>query len=191
MEGVTAFTTIVSLLSAYTTGRTVDQAADLQEFTTWLNEHNHYELSKLIKDNYKTSVSIKALLSQTRSELNDQLDSLATATTLLASRLPNIGDLARSLEPTVEISNQAYNILKGMSQEKIEYFIFVDEMVGAEIRLISNNGKPLEIIEQQFIRDDLNTLVELGLLGLRYNDSGGEVYDFTRAASRLFVEDGD
>lgn len=43
----------------------------------------------------------------------------------------------------------------------------------------------LEITEQRFVEDDLNTLVEYGLLRHDYNPKGDNIYIFTRAASRL------
>ncbi|MFK5894515.1 MAG: hypothetical protein QM504_14945 [Pseudomonadota bacterium] len=51
--------------------------------------------------------------------------------------------------------------------------------------LITSNGNEITYEDEQFLHDDLNTLVELDLLHIDYNSQGSEMFYFTRAAAKL------
>ena len=48
--------------------------------------------------------------------------------------------------------------------------------------IIGGKGGEIEYFEPQFIEDDLNVLVSLGLLDLDYNNNGSTLYVVTRYA---------
>lgn len=178
------FATIVGLLSAFSSGRQSQSTADVTDFIKWLTEHNHQELAGLIEKNYATSISIKALLSQHSSELNKKLGELARITALVASRMPDLEKLAAAVFPNAELSDQAAAILTQMHEQRIEYFL-MSEAIGRGPLLVPSNGQGIEYSDEQFLRDDIATLLELGLLRLRYNSNGDEMYYFTRAGAKI------
>ncbi len=59
-----SFATIVSLASAYSTGRDVNNSTSLIEFQNWLVENGHQNLSEDIANSHNTGIYIKALLNQ-------------------------------------------------------------------------------------------------------------------------------
>ncbi|AJQ95583.1 hypothetical Protein YC6258_03547 [Gynuella sunshinyii YC6258] len=115
--------------------------------------------------------------------METQLGELATTTALIASRMPDLDKLAGSLVPGIKLSDQALNILRQMAENKAEYFLVHGSMAGTS--LIPSNGKSIEYEDDQFLQDDLATLVELQLLRLGYNSSGKEMYHFTRTGAKL------
>ncbi len=179
-----AFATIVGLLSAFSSGRQSDSISELTEFISWLLEHNHQELAQSIEQNATTAASIKALLNLHNEELHDKLNDLGETMALIASRIPDLTDLAASLVPNVELSEQALSIITQMQNNQTEYF-FVSKAMNRRALLIPSNGKQIDYKEEMFLHDDLNTLVELGLLRLDYNSQGSEMYYATRAGAKL------
>jgi hypothetical protein len=178
------FATIVGLLSAFSSGRQSQSTADVTDFIRWLMEHNHQELVSLIEKSYETSISIKALLNRQSSELNKKLGELAKTTALIASRMPDLERLAAAVVPGVELSDQAMSILTQMHEQRIEYFL-VAEVIGRGPLLVPSNSQAIEYSDEQFLRDDIATLLELDLLRLRYNSSSDEMYYFTRAGAKI------
>ena len=183
IEQANTFATLVGLLSAFSGSRQAKSTAELSEFMSWLIEHNHSELAKSIEANYATSVSIKALLNQQNAELSRALGELSKTTALIASRMPDLSKIVASIVPDIELSGQSHKILAQMSSGEVEYFLISVTTGGT--RLISSNGAKLDYDELLFLHDDLNTLIELGLLRLDYNSQGDEMYYFTRAGAKL------
>jgi len=178
------FATIVGLLSAFSSGRQSQSTAELTEFIAWLIDHNHKELAKTVEQNFSTSASIKALLNQQSSELNKKLDTLSETMALVASRVPDLNDLVTSILPSTELSEQAHSIILQMHKNKTEYFL-VSKAMNRGPQLIPSNGDAITYDEEQFLHDDLETLVELSLLRLDYNSQGSEMYYFTRVGAKL------
>ena len=53
--------------------------------------------------------------------------------------------------------------------------------------IIGGKGGQIEYSEPQFIEDDLNTLLRLGLLNQDYNSKGDPLYIVTRAAVKFLA----
>ncbi len=179
-----AFASIVGLLSAFSSGRESRSTAELTEFVAWLIDHNHQELAKFVEQNLQTSTSIKALLSQQNSEVHRKLDEMGHLMAILASRMPDLSEVASSVVPNVELSDQAHAILVQMQKNGTEFFL-VSNSLNAAPQLVPSNGPAITYSEQQFLHDDLGTLVGLGLLRLNYNAKGSEMYYFTRAGAQV------
>ena len=64
MPIVESFATIISLASAFSTGRDINQNTSLIEFQSWLVESGHKNLSEDIANSHATGIYIKALLNQ-------------------------------------------------------------------------------------------------------------------------------
>lgn len=179
-----SFATIIGLLSAFSSGRNSQSTAEITDFLTWLIEHNHRELAKTVELNFSTSTSIKTLLNQQSSELNEKLNTLSETMALVASRVPDLTDFVTSILPSTELSEQAHSIILQMQKNKTEFFL-VSKSMNREPQLIASNGGSITYSEAQFLHDDLETLVELSLLRLDYTSQGSEKFYFTRIAAKL------
>lgn len=103
---------------------------------------------------------------------------------LLASRMPDIRQLVDAVVPNAELSEQAYEILVQMRANESECFV-VSEAHGRESILVPRPSGTIKCSDQQFLHDDLKTLVELRLLRLDYDSQGFEMYYMTRAAATI------
>lgn len=72
----TTFANLVQLLGQFTQSRNTSSEHTLGEFRDWLTESNHGELVKLLNENTKTTISIKALLNCSKQELDMKIQSL-------------------------------------------------------------------------------------------------------------------
>lgn len=178
-----AFATIVGLLSAFISGRGSELTSDVAEFKQWLADHRHEDFAQLIEDNHNTTISVKALLSHQTRALDTKLSELSRTTAFIASRMPDLDQLAKSLVSGIAISDQAMAVLTHMSESNSEFFLVRDSMNGTT--LIMSRGEGYRPEESQFLRDDLNTLLECRLLHLDHNGNGDEMYYFSRAAKSL------
>ncbi len=68
------FATIVGLLSAFSSGRGVQDASGLAEFQTWLAEHNHKDIVHILENSSKTNIFVKAYLNNEIPEIQRKLD---------------------------------------------------------------------------------------------------------------------
>jgi len=186
----TAFATVLSLVGQFRSEQGASNQADFNGFIQWLSETQHDEIKELLELNTSTVIGIKALLKEDRDTLCDQLEKLDMALTSFASGFEGFSVIAEGLRPDSVLSEQALNILKqfelsGASKMLAHHsldsfgFIFLDGQSGS--------GK-LEITDNRFIDDDLNTLTDLNLLLHEYNSQGIDMYIYTRAASVLVKE---
>lgn len=178
------FATIIGLLSAFSSGRTGDKQIEMNEFMTWLSEHNHEDIKNLIEVNQTTTVSIKAILKRGLIDVHRKLDDVSDRIAILASRSDGIQGLAASYA-SAALSEQALEILVLMENEESEYFLLSNELSAKEQRLVLCPGPNYLCRESRFIQDDLLLMIDLGLLVQRYNGRGDTMYYYTRAASKL------
>ena len=184
LEGASAYATVVGLISAFSSGRQSDKAAEITDFMLWLIDHNHQELVDVIKQNQTASIGIKSLLNQTASDLNSKLDYLGETLGQLSKRIPDFDKLTESLLPGIELSDQAFEILEGMHEGGVE-FVILNKTMNAPPTLLANTNAHFEIKDPRFLNDDLSVLTNLGLLNLEYGSSGNEMYYYTRVAHKL------
>lgn len=183
---IAEFAQIVGLLAAFSSGKNVDETADIAEFLEWLTQHNHSDLRKLIEQNQSTSISIKVMLTLGFEDINVKLNNISNQLATLASRSYGIEELAQSFTETL-ISEQAYKILSLMEGNKSEYFL-ISKAMNAPTQLLLAPGPNYVAEEPRFLHDDLEALERLGLLQLDYNSSGEPLYRYTRTASKLFAK---
>jgi hypothetical protein len=181
---IAEFAQIVGLLSSFASGRQSDQALNIAEFLEWLTAHNHAELRAKIEQNQTTTISIKALLNSGLSELHGKLDYISSQLVLLSGRTSGIEGLA-SAYSNDSLSDQALEILKLMHKNQTQFFLLSNAIGERNKRLILAPGPNYECKETHFLKDDLDLMVNLGLLRLGYNKSGEPLYYFTRPAAKL------
>ena len=180
----TSFASIVSLIGQYRSERGAKEKADFNEFIQWLQETQHQDLKELLEINTKATISIKALLNEDRELLLAKIDDLDSALASYASKFEGFSELASAIKPEVVLSAQALSILRQFEASGGSKMIQLKSLGPVQYLFLDGNGQ-LEIDEPRFIEDDINTLIELGLLRQDYNRKGGSLYVYTRAASKL------
>ncbi|WP_227480115.1 hypothetical protein [Xanthomonas vasicola] len=187
MDPVTAFATIVSLLSNFVSHREGKESKDFDSFMAWLTEHHHAEIRSLLQTNATTTVSIKALLNDSRETILERLATLDKMMATVAAGIASYRDLALVAYPSSELSGQAYAILEQFydsgATSILEVKCLSGEMELAYMDAPSNGS--ISYTETRFVGDDLTTLVSLGLLDLERNDKGARIFKFKRAAAAL------
>ncbi|MBN1665170.1 MAG: hypothetical protein JW943_16360 [Deltaproteobacteria bacterium] len=183
---VSSFATIVGLLSNYKSERRNMNEDEYTGFIEWLNEKRHDELVGYIENNQNLSISIKALLNQQNDVILAQFKKLDDMLLILASQLDGFSSIAKAVQADPIISDQALLIVKQLVESQASCFMEHKVMTGGLNEYIILGGKSvcIKYDEPQFMEDDLNRLVELGLLRI---DLGGKDRKFfiTRAGLRL------
>ena len=189
MDPITAFATIVSLLADFVAHRSGNENKDYDTFMLWLTENRHDEIRGMLQSNAATTVSVKALLMDSRQIILERLSSLDKTLATVASGIEQYRDLALIAYPSSEISDQAYAILEQFYDSGATAVLeakYVSDPIELAYIDGSSNGS-ITYTEPRFVEDDLTTLVELGLLGIDRNGSGKRIFKFKRTAA-AFVE---
>ena len=181
---VTEFATIVGLLSAFTSGRTGSQQLNYSEFIAWLTEHNHEEVIEMIEANQSTITGIQTVLDKGLTDIRETLVDISKRLALLATRSEGVRALAIASADEL-ISEQSIEILTLMDHHQTEFFVVSKGCDNQRTALIMSQGDNYVCTESQFIEDDLDMMIKLGLLVVRHNSSGEKLYHYTRAASKL------
>lgn len=183
LTAATSFATIVGLLSNFKNERSGTQLSD---FIEWLKDKRHEDVAFNIEQNQTLSIQIKSILSVNHQELVERLNSLDEVLASVASHIHTFSSLAIAIKPGIALSDQAISIVKQFvesgANECWEQKFFGPE--GASYQFIGGDGS-LNISEPRFIEDDLNTLVELGILRLDYGSKGTRKFIITRQAVKL------
>ena len=192
MDAITAattFSTLVSLVGQYRSERAGVKQADFNDFLRWLVESQHTELKGLVESNLKTSIGVKALLSEQQDVLIKKLECIDNALVSFASSFEGFSDLGQGLKPQAILSEQALSILHqfeiSQASKILEVHYISDDLI---LMYIDGNGGQMEVPDRRFIQDDLKLLVELGLLRHEFNSSGDNLFIYTRRASMLVKE---
>jgi len=187
LTGATVFATAVSLISQFRAEQGITKKVETEEFMSWLAENRHESIKELLESNTNTTISVKALLSVNHEELIQRLESLDNALAIYASGVPELSDLANGLRPNNILSEQAISIVKQLDESGGSKILEAQKR-GCIFLLITNGSKgskgQIDIVDQRFIEDDLNTLVEYGLFRHDCNSMGDNLYLLTRSASR-------
>lgn len=93
-EYISSYATIVGLLSAFTTGRDIQKGLEVDEFISWLIEHNHQRMVEEIQRDQATSIFVKAFLNREIPEIQLKLDSILALVQSLIERQSEKPDVA-------------------------------------------------------------------------------------------------
>lgn len=177
----TSFSTIVGLMAAFKAEKETSKGNEYEEFLSWLSEKRHNEIISLLESNAKTSVSIKAFLHQDREVIVSKFQRIEEVLVLLSSQIEGVSDIASSLHPGEELSDQSISILKQLVASNGSKFLMAKSIsIGPRLIVFDGDVESIEYDDVRFLDDDLAVLVELGLLRLDYNSSGEELYIITR-----------
>ncbi len=186
LELAGAFAQIVGLICNFISIRK-DRSNDYNEFIEWIKEH-HKEINDLINRNSSLADEIKVILNQDRSIILSKLEERDNLLASISISLREIGGLAKAVKPGVELSEQSISILKQLVKSNGSKILLEDRVKNriASLLLLDGSGD-IEIQEEKFLKDDLDRLVEVGLLRHDLNDRGYNIYILTRNASN-FIE---
>ncbi len=182
----TTFATIVSLLGAYTSEERAIADDKYQDFMQWLLEQNHAEIKNLLELNTQATIGIKALLHQNREQLFQKLGTIDEILSRIASRVEGFSQITSALRPNAEISEQAVSALRQLIESGGSVFIKTRPMgKGPSFLITDGKGGEIKYEEEQFIEDDLNTLIGLGFLNQDNHNKDYPKYVITRAAAKF------
>jgi len=183
-----SFATIVGLLNQYRSEKGSQSQLEYNDFMEWLAKANHTETKGLLELNTNATIYIKSLLNQDHKIFKEKLDKIDKAITAFASTIDGFDALAQSINPDAALSPQAISILQQFQESGATKVLELKMMGGTQYMFLETSGS-LDIEEPRFVEDDLQILLELGLLRHDYNGKGENLYIFTRAASNLVASE--
>jgi len=188
VSAATAFATTVSLLADFVSHRDMNRAASLEEFMAWLSEHRHDQIKALLEQNTSTTITIKALLGESRREILDRLESLDRTLARFASGFDSYRGIALAAYPDSILSDQALTLLEELHDSDAGKFLLVEYIDGTRsMPIVDGSGGELTVSDSRFLNDDLQVLCEMGFLGMERAGRGERLYVFRRAGAR-FIE---
>lgn len=179
-----SFAIIVGLIGQFRSEKGGQAQLEYNDFMKWLAKAQHTEIKGVLESNSNATIYIKELLEQDHETFKIKLDKIDAAITAFASTIDGFGALAKAVNPDSILSDQSINILEQFQESGATRVLELKMMGGAQYMFIEKSGG-LEITDPRFVEDDLQTLLEYGLLRHDYNKKGENIYIFTRAASRL------
>ncbi len=177
-----AFASIVGLISIFKQERTAKTDQNTESFLRWLDEHRHQEMKEFILRSDGLSNAINQALHEDHEVILGKLRTIDEMLAALVSQVTGMSSLAHVIHPNVELSDQAISILRQLSESKAAQFL---KVVHAGGTALNSDGREMQVDDFRFLDDDLDTLVNLGLLLLRVGRQGYEVYRITRRAVKL------
>ncbi len=187
MEPITTaltFATIISLMSDFKSSRKGGSQDEYNDFLEWLIENNHEQLLSEIKANQRVSIGIKTAINESVEIFQERFDQIDNMLSQLASGLGFFPELAEALKPDIRISKQASSIICQLVESGAERFGWIKIMTGDPdvLNLLGGNKQHIEYDEPKFLKDDLQTITELGLVRLDSGSNGTKFYYITRVA---------
>lgn len=183
LSAAMSFATIVGLLSNFKTERS---GTKLDDFIEWLKEKHHEDIARSITQNQSLSSQLQSVLALNHQELVQRLDSLDQVLSSVAAHVETFSSLATTIRPSSVLSEQAITVVKQFVASGAKEFWQTQYLgdTGPKFILMGVSGN-LDVAEPRFIEDDLNTLVELGILRLKYGSNGTKQFVITRQAVAL------
>ncbi|MFV0543660.1 MAG: hypothetical protein ACK5L8_08245 [Marinicella pacifica] len=182
------FTLLISLapyLINYAQEKREQSKYSLEDFQDWLKENNN-EILKYLENNQSALIGIKAILNENHDTVLSEFENLKRilAASLTTSKVGS--DLVSAIDPSIALPEQAIDILKQMNKDNVTSFLELHHLGGKKfIYMGAPKSGNIEIIDERFIDDDLDNLVELGFLSMKYNDQGKRLFTITRKGGEV------
>ncbi len=183
ITAATTFATIVSLISDFKSENKKVSDDDHQKFLEWLSDNRHEEIKKILEQNQETIISIKAILNQDYTIVSEKLQNIDSKLAGLLSDDVLFSKLVEAIRPEQILSKQAIAILNQLENSQASGMQELAMLERTMYFFIDGNQDELTYSEPRFIKDDLERLVELGLLRQSFNSSGEQTFLYTRRAS--------
>lgn len=179
-----AFATIVSLLATFQSGR--EGKKDLESFKQWLIENNHSNMITIIDSNESLQQDLTSFMNQNHEQVMTQLSILNDSMISLASQMKGLGNIASSFDSNNGLSDQAVDVLRQFVQSGSSKMYYMKNTSGRGNDFYVLEGAPdIEYSEPRLIEDDINSLVNTGLITVTIGSKGGYMYKITRQAIRF------
>jgi hypothetical protein len=183
MEPFNSFATILGLVSAYKAEGRARDGDEHNEFMKWLSEKRHKALIEELNNNHILSLQVKQMLGRNHDELIQSIESLDRLLMQLATQFEDFKGVVHAIEPKIELSEQAVDILYQFDKSGASKFLEVNSKDGSSYLFLDGpSSGGLDINEPRFVHDDLSQLCKLGLLELGYNSQGSRLFKITRSA---------
>lgn len=177
-----AFATLVGLVCNFKAERS---SGSLDAFIVWLQEKHHEDIAVAIQRDANLLESLRALFATNHAELIERIGRLDEAMSAVAAHVGTFSSVARSLRPSLELSDQAVSMLRQLVDSQAKEIWEMKKNTGEpdEYLLMGGVGKgPVKYDEPLFIDDDFRTLCALGLLQAKVSPNGTRMFGLTRAA---------
>lgn len=161
MDYLTALVTIVQLLALFTQERDNQKQATDQEFFRWMEEHRHNELKDLIANSHHLTSEVQQLLREDHVAMLARIEDVNRIAAEILARIDSFSGLAQTLVPERIISEDAIELLRLFYRSGAP---FLNKIPGKPLLVLGVSGQGIELSDTRFLKDDLSTLVELGLL---------------------------
>jgi hypothetical protein len=181
----TSFAAIVGLMADFVSSRRGSEAQTIDEYVDWLRRHEHQELADAIANNAELSQSIRKVLVGQHDAVMAKLVDLDKVLTSVASNLTDFTDIAKAVRKDSFLSDQAVSILRQMNAISASRFLEIKTLGGTFFQFMSAPSGQVQTSDPRFIEDDLDTLCNLGLLLLSYNNQGARIFTITREGAKV------
>jgi hypothetical protein len=185
MDPLTGFVSIVGLISIFKQEGKTKENQSREAFFQWLDDHRHEDLKEFVLRSKELPSEIDRALQEDNEVIISKLESIDKILASLLCKVEGISGIAHVLHPNAEISDRAVSILRQLINSSSKEFGKIASMSG--VYLMLTGGGNIVVKDIRFLDDDLNTLVNLGLLLPRYSSKGSEFFGVTRNAMK-FVE---
>ncbi|WP_321530703.1 hypothetical protein [uncultured Desulfuromonas sp.] len=177
-----AFATIVGLLSNFKAERS---GSDLSDFMQWLHEQHQEHIAQAISQNKALSTELSTLLATKHDELVTKITAINDQISCVAMQIDGFSGLAKILRPSPALSNQAKSILRQIVESGAKFVMEHKLGTGnpAEFIFIDGATGKVQYDEPQFINEDFETLVAMGLLRLELASKGSRRFIPSRAGA--------
>jgi hypothetical protein len=151
-------------------------------FKTWLADHRHDELVKLLEQSSETAISVKVMLAEDRKVLLALFDSLDQRMAAVSADVKGLSGLAFAVRPTARLSRYAERLLCQLARSGGSQFLEVGVLSGAVslAPMDSDQGHEITPDDPRFFEDDLEVLRTLGLIRFSSNLEGSRIIHLTR-----------
>lgn len=186
MDPLTSFVTIVSLLAAFESSS--QGRKDIKEFKDWLNENNYAYMTAIIDNNESLQQDLTSFMNQNHNQLMGQLSVLNDLMVSIGSRVEGLGKIASNFDSNAGLSEQAIDVLRQFVESDSARMIHIQTWSFEELdNIYSLDNGGVEYSEPRFIEDDVDSLVDAGLITKTLGKNEGFIYKITRQAV-AFIE---
>ncbi len=180
----TTFAIIVGLIANFKSERRATSDDEYKDFVAWLDAKRHKNVIEKINSNHSLGLGIKHLLQQNHEEVIKKLQILDSLIITIASQVSGLNEIASAISPNTKISDQAISIIRQLDQSGGSLFLEIAVRGGTLYQVMDGKGS-IEMSEERFIEDDLNTLCSLVFLISDVNSQGHRLFRITRNAVKF------
>jgi hypothetical protein len=185
LMAATTFASIVGLIGQFRAERSGSEKAKFEEFELWLENNHRQDVLAALLGNTSAIEGIKEVMQEDNDVILKRLEGLDAAFTAFATNVRGFAQIAEGLNPNAVLSVQAVSILKQFELGGSSKILESGTFGGPSYMFLDGDSGDLKFEEEQFLEDDLLTLVDLGLLRPDFNSKGGKMFRYTRVASQL------